>query len=63
MSPSQRSHLSGEPFPDPLHGRLAGFDQQLAVAIPAYMHPEELKTFFEPDGSCLGFVEGQNPGY
>jgi site-specific recombinase XerD len=62
VGPTKGQHLGGEPFPDPLHGRFAGLDQQFLVAIPADVEAQELETFFEVDNLRLVLVEGQAPG-
>jgi hypothetical protein len=44
-----------------LHGCLAGFDQQFAVAIAADVESQEVETVVETDNTRLGLVEGQPP--
>jgi hypothetical protein len=62
VGPAQGPHLRGEPFPDPLHGRLTRLDQQLAVAIPADVEPEELEAVFEADDARLSSLKASPRG-
>src|SRR3954452_10815249 len=59
--PFQGTHLGGEPTPDSPHGRLAGFDQQLAV-VATDVEPQEVEAALDVDDVCLVLVEREPSG-
>jgi hypothetical protein len=58
---AQRLHLGGQPCPDPFHGRLTRFDQQLA-AVAADVESQKVHPNVEVHHTGLVLVEGQTPG-
>ena len=61
VGPAQGPHLGAKPFPDPSDGRLAGFDQQLAV-VPADVESQKVEALFEGDDTRLVLVEDRPLG-
>jgi hypothetical protein len=58
--PARGPHLGSQPFPDPLHGRLARLDQQLA-AVASDVESQEVLPIVEVHDAGLGLVEAQPP--
>src|SRR6059058_3963283 len=62
LAPPQGAHLLGESFADPFDGGVAGFDEQLAVAVTANAEAQEIAPQGQGRNAGLVFVEDQPSG-
>ena len=59
---AQGAHLVREPLPEPLDGRWARRDQQLAVSVTADIEPQEIEPLGQVHDLGLVLVEDKTPG-